>query len=233
MGKKMKNTHGNAILRFNPKDYPVQPGGWKNNNDTWKKLSQDLCLHANSNAHSEFIRAGSTSKGQIRLLRCCHYRQYKASLSAVSSQAKQSTKTSNQPSDSDGDRREYSFTGDRAKNSLGPQGQALPKNTSTCLSSRKDACCKVTLGFKIDQQSIYMVLGVYEDIHTGHAPIVPADRLTHKGIAPQQAMDDAKQAAVSNIGPGQMGSLYNRGMDANSLGGKLHITKNLPSSQIL
>ena len=190
-GKKERSIWKDSYLRFDPKKYPVVPGGWKKNEDVWKKLAKDICLQANKTAHSELVLSGMQSNGQTKLLKCRHYRTYASS---------------KDPSQAQGERRQYSFTCDRAKNSRGQSGQSMPKNTSTSLPIGGECRCKVTLGFRIDQSSIYLTLGIFEETHQGHPPIVPADRLTRKGIAPKVAMDDMKQAAVSNIGPGQSGT---------------------------
>lgn len=178
------------IFRFDPIKFPVAPGGFANNSNSYKLLLNALMTMSLQNHHCALTSNGWRAEKDTRQVACSNVRQYRGSKSPKAG----------------GDFRKSSLTCDR-KNSRGHTGLSMAKRTATGRPINHDGTCKANFVVGIDSSSFFMICGNGHNIHSGHPPMSCHELTTRKRLVPAEASTLQERAAIANVRPGQTAAM--------------------------
>ena len=185
-----KNTWKGCVFRFDPTKYPVLPGGFSVNGDSYKCLLTDLMAVSQKHHHCTLTSNGWRGKNETRQIACANHRRYRQSKSPKAG----------------GELRQSSLTCDR-KNSRGTNGQSMARRTSTARPTGDNCTCRASFVIGIDNLSFFMICGNGYDMHEGHPPLSVEELTTRKRLVPMEAATLQERAANANIRPGQTAAM--------------------------
>jgi len=156
------------IARVNPSVYPVVPGGWVTNKETWERLCSVLIELSRRRGNCGLTCNGSYGSTGQRALFCSNHRHYrKGNVTAG------------------GEYRKFSFNRDR-NNARKDDGKNQKKVTRTArpMKESDESTCKAKLLFGIDDSSIFICCGIGYDTHEGHPPLDTGEMAQRKRTVP-------------------------------------------------